>query len=77
VNGFRADLGALQNRLTSTVDNLGVQHENISAANSRIRDTDIAAASAETTRNQVLLQANTSVLAQANQLPNLAMKLIG
>lgn len=77
VNGFRANLGALQNRLTSTVDNLGVQHENISAANSRIRDTDIAAASAETTRNQVLLQANTSVLAQANQLPNLAMKLIG
>ncbi|KYG67215.1 flagellin [Bdellovibrio bacteriovorus] len=77
VNGFRANLGALQNRLTSTVDNLGVQHENISAANSRIRDTDIAAASAETTRNQVLLQANTSVLSQANQLPNLAMKLIG
>jgi len=77
VNGYRANLGALQNRLTSTVDNLGVQHENISAANSRIRDTDVAAASAESTRNQVLLQANTSVLAQANQMPNLAMKLIG
>lgn len=77
VNGFRAGLGALQNRLQSTVDNLGVQHENISAANSRIRDTDIAAASAESTRNQVLLQANTSVLAQANMMPNAALKLIG
>lgn len=77
VNGYRANLGALQNRLLSTVDNLGVQHENISAANSRIRDTDIALASAESTRNQVLLQANSSVLAQANQMPNVAMKLIG
>lgn len=77
VNGYRANLGALQNRLQSTVDNLGVQHENISAANSRIRDTDIAAASAETTRNQVLLQANASVLSQANSMPNMALKLIG
>ncbi|MEK2689909.1 flagellin N-terminal helical domain-containing protein [Bdellovibrio sp. GT3] len=77
VNGFRANLGALQNRLTSTVDNLGVQHENISSANSRIRDTDIASASADQARNQVLLQANTSVLAQANSLPGAAMKLIG
>lgn len=77
VNGFRASLGALQNRLQSTVDNLGVQHENISAANSRIRDTDIAAATAESTRNTVLLQANTSVLAQANQMPNQALRLIG
>lgn len=77
VNGFRSSLGALQNRLTSTVDNLGVQNENISAANSRIRDTDIAAATAESTRNQVLMQANTSVLAQANQMPQAALKLIG
>ncbi|AHI04925.1 flagellin [Bdellovibrio bacteriovorus W] len=77
VNGYRANLGALQNRLSSTVDNLGVQHENISAANSRIRDTDIAAASAESTRNSVLLQANTSVLAQANAMPNAALRLIG
>lgn len=77
VNGYRANLGAIQNRLLSTVDNLGVQHENISAANSRIRDTDIAAASADTTRNQILLQANASVLAQANSMPNMAMKLIG
>jgi len=77
VNGFRAGLGALQNRLTSTVDNLGVQNENISAANSRIRDTDIAAATAEQARNSVLLQSNTSVLAQANSMPQAALKLIG
>ncbi|WII70732.1 flagellin [Bdellovibrio sp. 22V] len=77
VNGYRANLGALQNRLQSTVDNLGVQHENISAANSRIRDTDVALASAESTRNSVLLQANTAVLAQANAMPNNAMRLIG
>lgn len=77
VNGYRANLGAIQNRLLSTVDNLAVTHENISAANSRIRDTDVAAASAETTRNQILLQANASVLAQANAMPNAAMKLIG
>lgn len=76
VNGYRANLGALQNRLQSTVDNLGVQHENISAANSRIRDTDIAQASAEQSRNSVLLQANTSVLAQANAMPNNALRLL-
>ncbi|UYL10060.1 flagellin [Bdellovibrio sp. SKB1291214] len=77
VNGYRANLGALQNRLTSTVDNLGVQHENISAANSRIRDTDIASVTADQAKNQVLLQANTSVLSQANQMAGVAMKLIG
>ncbi|WII73105.1 flagellin [Bdellovibrio sp. 22V] len=77
VSGTRANLGALQNRLTSTVDNLGVTAENLSAANSRIRDTDIAAASSEMTRNNILLQAGTSVLAQANQANQLALKLIG
>lgn len=77
VNGMRANLGALQNRLTSTVDNLGVQEENLSAANSRIRDTDIAQASAEMTRNSILLNASTSTLAQANQVNQLAVKLIG
>ncbi|MFP5519706.1 MAG: flagellin [Bdellovibrionia bacterium] len=77
VNGFRAGLGALQNRLQSTVDNLGVQHENLSAANSRIRDTDVAQATADMTRNNILLNANTSVLAQANAIPQAAMKLIG
>lgn len=77
VNGMRANLGALQNRLTSTVDNLGVAQENMSAANSRIRDTDVAAASSEMTRNNILLQAGTATLAQANQVGQLALKLIG
>lgn len=77
VNGTRANLGALQNRLTSTVDNLGVSLENMSAANSRIRDTDIAQASSEMTRNNILLQAGTATLAQANQVNQLALKLIG
>ncbi|HWU43727.1 MAG TPA: flagellin [Bdellovibrio sp.] len=77
VSGTRANLGALQNRLTSTVDNLGVAVENMSAANSRIRDTDVAAASSEMTRNNILLQAGTSTLAQANQSNQLALKLIG
>ncbi|MNT04728.1 Flagellin [compost metagenome] len=77
VNGFRAGLGALQNRLQSTVDNLGVQNENISAANSRIRDTDVAQATADMSKNSILLNANTSVLAQANSIPQSALKLIG
>jgi flagellin len=77
VAGFRAYLGALQNRFQSTIDNLGVQHENLSAANSRIRDADIAASTAEAARNNIMLQASTSVLAQANQQPALALKMIG
>lgn len=77
VNGIRSNLGALQNRLTSTVDNLGVSEENLSAANSRIRDTDVAMASAEMTRNNILLQASTSTLAQANSINAVALKLIG
>lgn len=77
VAGFRANLGALQNRFQSTVDNLAIQNENLSAANSRIRDADIAAATSEATRNQVLLNASTSVLSQANAQPQLALKLIG
>jgi len=76
IGAARARLGALQNRLTSTVTNLGVQEENYAAANSRIRDTDIANATAELTRNQVLLQAGTATLAQANQMTGLALKLI-
>jgi flagellin len=77
VAGFRANLGALQNRFQSTVDNLGVQNENLSAANSRIRDTDIAAATSESTRNNILQNASVSVLAQSNQMPQLALKLLG
>lgn len=77
VNGYRANIGAIQNRLQSAIENLGVQHENFSAANARIRDADIAASSSEAARNQVLLNASTMMLAQANQQPNLALKLIG
>ncbi|WP_413585126.1 flagellin [Bdellovibrio sp. HCB274] len=77
INGTRAYMGALQNRLTSSADNLGVMQENLSAANSRIRDTDVAAASSELTRNNILLQAATSVLGQANSANQLALKLIG
>ncbi len=76
VNGYRANLGALQNRLNSTSDNLGVAMENLSAANSRIRDTDIASSSAELTKNNILMSATTSVIAQANQQPQLALKLL-
>jgi flagellin len=76
LNGFRANIGAIQNRLESATNSLATQHENLSAANSRIRDTDIAESSAEAARNTVLLQASTATLAQANQQPNLALKLI-
>ncbi len=77
VNGFRANLGALQNRLQVTYDNSQTMFENISAANSRIRDTDVAQASSELARNSILLQASTATLAQANQITGTAMKLIG
>jgi flagellin len=77
VNSSRSNLGALQNRLLSTVQNLSVADENYSAANSRIRDTDVAAASSELMRNNILLQAGTSTLAQANQNSAVALKLLG
>lgn len=77
VAAFRANIGALQNRFSSTIENLGAQHENLSAANSRIRDADIATSTSEMARNQVLLNASTSVLSQANMIPQLALKLIG
>ncbi|RMH40736.1 MAG: flagellin FliC [Deltaproteobacteria bacterium] len=73
----RAKLGAAQNRLTVTMDNLSVAHENLSAANSRIRDVDVAEETAAFTRNQILSQAGVSVLAQANQLPSVALSLLG
>lgn len=77
INGNRSMLGAFQNRLISAQDNLAIQEENLSAANSRIRDTDVAAASSELTRNNILLQAGTSTLAQANQINTMALKLLG
>jgi flagellin len=76
VNAIRANFGALQNRLVSTSQNLKVADENYSAANSRIRDADIAAETSELSRNQILQQAAISVLAQANNTQNLALKLL-
>ncbi len=76
VSGMRADFGAIQNRLQTTINNLAIQVENISAANSRIRDTDIAEETSELTKNNVLMQAGTSVLAQANQSNASALALI-
>lgn len=77
VNAIRANFGALQNRLVSTSNNLLIADENLSAANSRIRDTDVAAETSEMTRNNILLQAGISVLGQANQSQQLALKLLG
>jgi flagellin len=76
VSGIRADFGALQNRLQSTINNLQVSVENLSSANSRVRDTDIAKATAELTKNNILMQAGTSVLAQANKSTTSALTLI-
>lgn len=76
VAAMRADFGAIQNRLQSTVNNLAIAHENLSAANSRVRDVDVAEESAELMRNNILLQAGTSVLAQANQTTATALSLL-
>jgi flagellin len=77
VNAIRANFGAMQNRLQSTSANILIADENLSAANSRIRDADIASESAELTRNNILLQAGVSVLGQANNMSNIALKLLG
>ncbi len=77
INGVRANLGALQNRLQSTSNNLAITEENFSAANSRIRDVDVASETAELAKNNILTQAGVSVLSQANQSTSMALKLIG
>jgi len=77
ISGQRAVLGSLQNRLTSTSNNLQVYTENMSAANSRIRDVDYAEETAKQARNQILTSAGTSVLSQANVSSQNALKLIG
>jgi len=77
VNGMRANIGAFQNRLNATIANLSTSEENLSAAKSRITDTDIAAATADLTKNSILTQAATSTLAQANASATMALKLIG
>ncbi len=76
ISSLRGDLGAMQNRLISTINNIGISVENLSAANSRIKDVDIADESAELTRNNILMQAGTSVLAQSNQVPKMALDLL-
>lgn len=76
VSAMRADFGALQNRLQTTVSNINNSVENMAAANSRIRDVDVAEETSEMTRQNILLQAGTSVLAQANQSANIALGLL-
>jgi len=76
VNEYRSYLGSIQNRLGSTIANLGVQTENLDTARSRIKDTDFAAETAEFTKMKILQQAGTSVLAQANQSPQIALGLL-
>jgi len=77
IGSVRADLGALQNRFQSTIRNLSNISENVSAARSQIRDTDFATETANLTRNQILQQASTTVLSQANQRPQAALQLLG
>ena len=77
ISGQRAELGAKQNRLASTIQNLQVSGENLSSANSRIRDTDFAAETAKNTKLNILTNSGTSVLAQANAQGSAALKLIG
>ena len=77
VSGNRADLGAVQNRLQHTINSLSVASENSAAAESRIRDTDMAKEMTSFTRSQILQQAGVSVLAQANSAPQSVLKLLG
>jgi len=76
LNGLRSGLGSVQNRLESTIRNLGISLENISAAESQIRDADIAAETAELTRAQILQQAGVAVLGQANTAAQVALSLL-
>lgn len=77
ISTARSKLGAGQNRLDVTIDNIGTSVENLSAANARIADVDVASETASLTRGQILTQAGVSVLAQANQSPQIALSLIG
>jgi flagellin len=77
VSAARAQLGALQNRLESTINNLNTTNENLSASRSRILDADFASETAQLSRNQIIQQAGVSILAQANQQPQVALALLG
>ncbi len=76
VSKVRSDLGAMQNRLQSTINNLGVNEENMTAANSRVRDADLAEEVSEMTKNNILMQAGISVLGQANASSQAVLKLL-
>ena len=77
ISSLRGSLGAVQNRLGNTINNLAIQTENLSAAESRIRDVDVAYETAQLTRNSILQQASISVLSQANAQPQSALSLLG
>ena len=76
VSSLRSNYGAIQSRFESTVSNLAISSENLSASRSRILDTDFAAETANLTRAQILQQAGTAMLAQANALPQLVLSLL-
>jgi flagellin len=76
LNRIRGDIGAVQNRFVSAISSLSVASENLSAARSRVQDADVAQETANLTRNQILIQAGVAVLAQANQLPAVALSLL-
>jgi flagellin len=76
VTEFRSNLGAQQNRVEFAINNIQAQTENMTAAMGRIRDTDYAAETANLTRTQILQQAATAMLAQANQMPNVVLSLL-
>ncbi len=76
VSSRRSTIGSLQNRLGSAIDSLNIQYENMSASESRIRDVDVADEAAKLTKNQILQQASSTLLAQANQAPQVALSLI-
>jgi len=77
VNSFAGSLGAYQNRLQDTISNLNTESQNLSSSNSRIRNVDVASQMVQFTNEQILQQAGVAVLAQANQLPGMVLKLIG
>ncbi len=76
INENRSTLGALQNRLQSTINNLNIYKENLDSANSRIRDTDMAEETSDLVKYNILTQSNVAMLSQANQNPQLALKLL-
>jgi flagellin len=77
LSGSRAEIGAAQNKMASTINNLGVQKENLSSARSRIADVDVASETSQLVKSNILQQAGISILGQANQQPQAALRLLG